>query len=118
MRCAAVFGLLLRLAARRAETATEKVTDGVMLELSGYVYSTACNQVGDFKKLGDNDIPNVDLSKLKDDRIGLYSGLFYNEKTNEYALAFRGTDDAKDWITNTVQGAVGGGEQYQRLGAV
>ena len=118
MRCAAVFALLLRLAARRTVTATEKVTDGVMLDLSEYVYSTVCQQVGVFKMVGDKGIPEVDLSEFKDDRMGLYSGLFYNEKTNEYALAFRGTDDAKDWITNIAQGAVGGGEQYQRLGAV
>lgn len=43
---------------------------------------------------------------IDSDNKGFHAELFYNEKTNEYSLVFRGSelDDMDDWKTNVMQG--------------
>jgi hypothetical protein len=44
------------------------------------------------------------INKFNEDGTGFYAQMYKNDLTGEYTLAFRGTDDIYDWISNVEQG--------------
>ncbi len=63
----------------------------------------------ELKKLG------IDPSSLSDPSTGFYAQVYYNEKNNEYVVAYRGSDDLADWKTNFTQGSgVALDKQYEQ----
>lgn len=79
------------------------VIDSLMI--SDYCYKNADSNAvlpnGWKEATGSIDIAN---KMWEDDTSGFKASLYYNEESKKYILAFAGTEDLKDWITDIRQG--------------
>nr|CAA79652.1 lipase [Serratia proteamaculans] len=114
------------MSARAPVAANQGVTRGQQSQQGDYtlallakdVYSTGSQGVGGFTRLNDSALlgAGIDPASLHDSASGFQAGIYSDNQ--QYVLAFAGTNDMRDWLSNVRQATGYDDVQYNQAVAV
>lgn len=101
--------------AERVRGATPHPLDYELAQIAAAVYDPKQVQAGRWTRIGDQDLraAGIDPALLEDAKTGFRAGL-YRDAGGDVVLAFAGSNDAHDWLSNFRQGLGFDDAQYDR----